>query len=124
VDRSERTSVHDVGDIVWVEFDPVLGTEQAKRSPALVLTDQSYHQRSPRAIVCPISSVPPTWPFNVSLPEGLKTKGAVLVDQVRAIDRAARMFKTIERAPMDVVTAVRAKLAVLVEIDASVFSGN
>jgi mRNA interferase MazF len=124
VDRSERTSVHDVGDIVWVEFDPVLGTEQAKRRPALVLTDQSYHQRSPRAIVCPISSVPHTWPFNVSLPEGLKTKGAVLVDQVRAIDRAARMFKIIERAPMDVVTAVRAKLAVLVEIDASVFSGN
>jgi mRNA interferase MazF len=124
VDRGEGIAVHDVGDIVWVEFDPVLGSEQAKRRPALVLTAESYHQRSPRAIVCPISSVPHIWPFNVSLPEGLKTKGAVLVDQVRTIDRAERMFRTIERAPMDVVTAVRTNLAVLVGIDASIFSGN
>jgi len=116
--------VHDVGDIVWVEFDPVLGSEQAKRRPALVLTDESYHQRSPRAVVCPISSVPRTWPFNVSLPEGLKTKGAVLVDQVRTIHRTERMFRTIERAPMNVVTAVRANLAALVGIDASILSGD
>jgi mRNA-degrading endonuclease toxin of MazEF toxin-antitoxin module len=46
------------------------------------------------------------------------------VDQVRTIDRAERMFRTIERAPMDVVTAVRTNLAVLVGIDASIFSGN
>jgi mRNA interferase MazF len=122
VGRSEQMSVHDVGDIVWVEFDPVLGSEQARRRPALVLTDESYHQRSPRAIVCPISSVPRTWPFNVSLPDGLKTRGAVLVDQVRTIHRNGRMFKTIERAPMNLVTAVRSNLAALVGIDADIFS--
>jgi mRNA interferase MazF len=116
--------VHEVGDIVWVEFDPVLGSEQGQRRPALVLTDQSYHQRSPRAIVCPISSAPRPWPFNVSLPEGLKTKGAVLVDQVRTIHRAGRMFRTIERAPREVVTAVRGNLALLVGIDIDLFSSN
>jgi mRNA interferase MazF len=116
--------VHDVGDIVWVEFDPVLGSEQAKRGPALVLTDESYHQRSLRAIVCPISSAPRPWPFNVSLPDGLKTKGAVLVDQVRTIHRTGRMFRTIERAPMELVTAVRSNLALLVGIDTDLFSGN
>jgi mRNA interferase MazF len=107
----------DAGDIAWVEFDPVRGTEQAGRRPALVLTPRNYHQQSRRAVVCPITSNFRAWPSNVSLPEGLKTKGVVLVDQVRAIDRTERMFGTIETVPADVIAEVRAKLAALLGID-------
>ena len=107
----------DVGDIAWVEFDPARGTEQAGRRPALVLTPRSYHEQSRRAVVCPITSNIRAWPSNVSLPEGLKTKGVVLVDQVRAIDRTERMFGTIETAPADVLAGVRAKLAALLGMD-------
>ena len=103
----------DAGDIAWVEFDPVRGTEQAGRRPALVLTPQAYHQRSTRALVCPITSNIRPWPFKIMLPEGLKTTGAVLVDQLRAIDRSERLFTIIERAPREVLLEALRRLAAL-----------
>ena len=103
----------DAGDIAWVEFDPVRGTEQAGRRPALVLTPQAYHQRSTRALVCPITSNIRPWPFKIMLPEGLKTTGAVLVDQLRPIDRSERLFTIIERAPREVLLEALRRLAAL-----------
>jgi mRNA interferase MazF len=107
----------DIGDIAWIEFGPVKGTEQAGRRPGLILTSLGYHQRSRRAVVCPISSNERPWAFNVRLPSGLKTHGAVLVDQIRAIERAERIFDIIERAPMDLLSDVRGRLAVLLGFD-------
>ena len=110
----------DAGDIAWVEFDPVRGTEQAGRRPALVLTPRAYHQRSRRALVCPITSNLGSWAFNVPLPPEMKTVGAVLVDQVRAVDRSQRMFAIIERASNGVLSEVKRRLAALVEIERAV----
>lgn len=107
----------DAGDIVWVDFDPVRGTEQAGRRPALVLSARSYNEESGRAVVCPVTSNPQPWPFKVFLPDALKTRGAVLVDQVRTIHRSARVFGFIERAPDNVLAEVRGKLAALLGID-------
>lgn len=106
-----------VGDIIWVEFDPIMGTEQAGRRPALVLTPRSYHEKSRRSVVCPITSNARPWAWNVHLPIGLQTKGAVLIDQVRAIDRERRMFGLIERAPDEVIGQVLGKLASLFGIN-------
>jgi len=107
----------DVGDIAWVELDPVKGAEQAGRRPALVLSDVIYHEASKRAVICPIASAARPWPFNVELPQGLKIAGVVLVDQVRTIDRAERMFDIIERAPKELLSEVRGKLAALLGFD-------
>jgi mRNA interferase MazF len=107
----------DAGDIAWVDLDPVKGTEQWGRRPALILTPLGYHQRSRRAVVCPISSTTGSWAFNVVLPQGLKTHGAVLVDQIRVIERTERMFGIIERAPTDLVLEVHAKLAALLGME-------
>lgn len=105
------------GDIAWIEFEPVLGTEQAGRRPGLIVTALIYHEQSPRAVVCPITSNAREWPFNVPLPNGLKARGVVLVDQVRTVDRARRVFDVIDRVPPEVMDEVRAKLAVLVGIE-------
>jgi mRNA interferase MazF len=107
----------DIGDIAWVEFDPVKGSEQSGRRPALVLTSRSYHQRSRRAIVCPITSREKPWAFNVPLPAGMKIRGSVLVDQIRTIEREQRMFEIIERAPGELLSDVRGRLAALLEFD-------
>lgn len=101
------------GDIVWVEFDPVLGTEQAGRRPALVLTGDAYHRVSTRAVVCPISSRRRDWPFDVPLPTGLKTVGWVLTDQVRTVHRPSRIVGAVERAPPGLLAEVRGRLAAL-----------
>lgn len=105
------------GDIAWVELDPVKGSEQVGRRPALIVSERIYHEASRRAVICPISRTERPWPFNVQLPSGLKTNGAVLVDQVRTIDRAERMFEIIERAPAAVMAEVRGRLAALLGFD-------
>jgi mRNA interferase MazF len=107
----------DVGDIAWVELDPVKGSEQAGRRPALVVSDLIYHEASKRAVICPISRSDRPWPFNVPLPPSMKTRGAVLVDQIRTIERAERMFDIIERAPIELMSDVRGKLAALLGFD-------
>lgn len=107
----------EAGDIVWVEFDPTLGTEQAGRRPALVLSDALYHDVSTRAVVCPISKTSRPWPFNVPLHGGMRTEGAVLVDQVRTIHRQTRLFQVIEKAPPALLAEVRDVLAALLGIE-------
>lgn len=114
----------DVGDIAWIDFDPVRGTEQAGRRPGLVLTPRSYHEQSKRAVVCPITSNARAWPFNVKLPEGLRTEGVVLVDQLRVIDRTQRMFAIVERVPNELLVEVRAKLAALLGVDTTIGSAG
>ena len=104
------------GDIVWVDFDPVRGTEQGGRRPAVVLTDRSFNSRDQRSIVCPITRNMTPWPTKVPLPEGMKTNGAVLADQIRSVHREGRGFRFIERAPGDVLEQVRAIVSELVGI--------
>lgn len=99
------------GDLVWLDFTPHSGHEQAGRRPAMVLSPRLYHQRCRLAIVCPITSNLSPWPWKVALPAGLKITGAILVDQVRSIDPSHARHA--DRAPQEVVADVQAKLAAL-----------
>lgn len=110
-------TVHDVGDIAWADLDPVLGTEQGERRPVLVMTSRDYNGLSGRAVICPISSSASDWLFNVPLPDGLKTRGMVLVDQVRAVHAASRLFRRIESAPAGLMLDVRIVLATMLGIE-------
>lgn len=103
----------DAGDVAWVEFDPVRGTEQAGRRPALVLSDRSYHEISSRALVCPISTRGRAWPFNVPIPAGQRIEGVILVDQIRMIHRPSRFFEILDTLPPSVIAEVRGVLAAL-----------
>lgn len=109
----------DAGDIFWVELDPVIGSEQAGRRPALVLSDRIYHEASRRAVICPITSMSREWPFNVPIPQGLRTTGVVLVDQVRAVERSGRVFDFIEKAPVVLLAEVQGRLSALLGIPLS-----
>jgi mRNA interferase MazF len=101
------------GAIVWSDLSPTLGSEQTGRRPVLVISEESYNAVSTRALVCPISTRRSDWPFNVALPAGLATQGDVLVDQVRALDQKARLFRHIEDVPPEVLEQVRARLSLL-----------
>lgn len=114
--------VHDAGDIAWADLDPVRGTEQGERRPALIMTSRRYNDMSGRAIICPITSHG-DWPFNIPLPEGLKTRGVVLVDQVRAVHRVSRVFRRIESAPVKLMLDVRIMLCGIIGIDIEALPG-
>ena len=77
------------GEIIWIDFDPQSGHEQAGRRPALVLSRAEYNQRIGRAFVCPITSKVKGYPFEVAV----KTKsvdGVVLSDHLKNVDWIAR----------------------------------
>lgn len=94
------------GDLVWVEFDPQAGHEQAGRRPALVLSPKEYNERVGLMLCCPITSRIKGYPFEVLLPDGLGITGAVLCDQVRNFDWQARRTSFIQAAPKEIVGAV------------------
>ena len=103
----------DRGSLVWVQFSPQAGSEQAGRRPAIVLTREAYHRRSRLAVVCPITSRAKGWPMEVRLPDGLPVAGVVLVDHLKSIDRHARKLEILGRAPAEVLEEIDARLAPL-----------
>ena len=98
------------GDLVWIDFDPQAGHEQAGRRPALILSPRGYHQRTNLAIVCPVTSRAKGYPFEVPLPGGLPISGVVLADQVKSIDRRARRIETAGSVPEAFLDEVLARL--------------
>ena len=103
------------GDLIWLEFDPQTGREQAKTRPALVLSPMEYNHRSSLAIVCPVTSQQKGYPFEVPLPTRLKTKGVVLSDQLKSLDWRARKARRIEKVSSATLAAVMELVAVLLK---------
>lgn len=107
--------VPESGDIVTINFDPQARREQAKRRPALVLTDRRYNQASGLAVVCPLTSKRKAYPFALPVTIG-DVEGAVLVDQVKSIDWEARGAEFHSKANPALVTKMRQYIAVLLGI--------
>lgn len=108
-----RRAAPDRGDLVWLEFDPQAGHEQAGRRPALTLSPRAYNERTDLMLCCPVTSQVKGYPFEVLLPAGGKITGAVLSDQVKCLDWKVRRAKIIAPAPRAVVEEVLAKIATL-----------
>ena len=103
------------GDLVWLDFDPQAGREQAGRRPALVLSPKSYNSKTSLAVICPITSKVKGHPFEVVLPAGRIT-GAVLSDQVASLDWVVRRAEKVTKVSDDVLAEVTAKIAALIQI--------
>ncbi|SHE72707.1 mRNA interferase MazF [Desulfofundulus australicus DSM 11792] len=103
------------GDIVWLQFNPQTGHEQAGRRPALVVSPRVYNEKVGLALFCPITSKIKGYPFEVELPEKLKVSGAVLADQIKSLDWRARRAEFACRAPAEVVAETLAKIRTLIE---------
>jgi mRNA interferase MazF len=90
------------GEIVWLEFNPQAGHEQAGRRPALVVSPGSYNRKVGLALFCPVTSQVKGYPFEVVLPPGLGVQGAILSDQVKSLDWRVRRARRIGRIPPSV----------------------
>jgi mRNA interferase MazF len=107
--------VPEAGDIATLDFDPQIGREQAKRRPALVLTDQRYNRASGLAVVCPLTSKRKPYPFALPITVG-EIEGAVLVDQLKSLDWSSRKAKFHSKAEPALVNKVRQYIGVLLAI--------
>lgn len=82
--KSSAPYCPDTFDLVWLNFDPQVGREQAGRRPAFVLSARSYNQKSGLCVVCPVTSQVKGYPFEVTIPSGA-VEGVVLADQVKSL---------------------------------------
>lgn len=106
--------VPDRGDIVWLEFTPHAGREEAGRRPALVLSPLTYNRKVGLAVFCPITSRIKGFPFEVQLPEGIDVTGVILCDHVRNLDWRFRNAKFITRVSAGVMEDVTAHVIALI----------
>lgn len=103
------------GHLIWVDFSPHAGHEQANRRPALVVSTAEFTALTRFTIVCPITSQVKRYTFEVPLPVGLPVSGVVLCDQVRSFDCVARNAVYVGDAPFEVVEEVLARIRPLFE---------
>lgn len=108
-----RTYVPDRGDIVWLQFNPQAGHEQAGHRPALVLSPAGYNRLSGLMLCCPMTSHKKGYPFEVVVTEAPDHQSVVLADQVKSLDWKVRKAVKKGTAPSDVVAETLSKLQAL-----------
>jgi mRNA interferase MazF len=74
--------------VYWVNLDPIVGREMAKRRPAVVVSDEGMNQYLDTVVVCPLTSTRhPRWRSRVGCTIA-GVEGEVAVDQIRTVSRA------------------------------------
>lgn len=110
--------VPDRGDLVWLDFTPQAGHEQAGRRPALVLSPTAYNKKSGWMLCCPVTHQSKGYPFEVAVvpapgPGAGPATGVVLADQVRCLDWRARKASKFASLTLQCMLDVSAKLKLL-----------
>lgn len=110
-----RAYVPDAGDVVWLQFDPQAGHEQAGHRPAVVLSPAIYNGKAGLAVCCPLSTKIKGYPFEV--PTQVDGQDCVvLADQVKSLDWKIRKAKKKGTVPEPVLQHVRARIKALLMI--------
>jgi mRNA interferase MazF len=104
-------SVPEAGDIVWLQFSPQAGHEQAGRRPAVVLSPASYN-RIGLMLCCPMTTKRKGYPFEVAIDDDRQS--AVLADQVKSLDWRARNAQKKGRISDLEIAQIRAKAIALI----------
>ena len=104
--------VPEVGDIVWLTFDPQAGHEQAGHRPALVLSPSAYNGKTGLMLCCPMTTQVKGYPFEVMVAG--ESPGAALADQVKSLDWVVRKAKHKGKASSTEMAEVRAKIIALI----------
>ena len=112
---ARRGYVPDASDVVWLEFDPQAGHEQAGHRPALVISPASYNGKSGLMVCCPITTRIKGHPFEV-LTMVDSVECAVLSDQIKSLDWKVRRARKKSAVSADVMIHVRAKVKALLLI--------
>ncbi len=107
-----RAYVPDVGDTVWLNFDPQVGHEQAKHRPAVVLSPANYNAKAGLFLCCPITTKVKGYPFEVLL-RG-RPISVALADQVKSLDWQARKARKKGKVLATELVEIRSKLHALI----------
>jgi mRNA interferase MazF len=115
VREASDTWVPERGDVIWLEFDPQAGREQAGRRPAVVLSPASYNAPTSRALCVPVRTKAKGYPFEVPLPDDCPVQGVAFADQVKCLDWRARHARPVATLPPSVLASRLARTRMLLE---------
>jgi len=106
--------VPDRGDLVWLQFNPQAGHEQAGKRPALVISPAAYNGKIGLSLLCPVTSKIKGYPFEVIIPQDLPIEGVILSDQVKSLDWQSRQAIFICKVPDETLAEVVSKMELLI----------
>jgi mRNA interferase MazF len=104
--------VPEAGDVVWLNFTPRAGHEQAGHRPALVISPSAYNGRTSLMICCPITTQIKNYPFEVLIAGA--PPSVVLADQVKSLDWRVRKARRKGVVSAEELAEVRAKILTLI----------
>jgi mRNA interferase MazF len=104
--------VPEAGHIVWLDFAPQVGHEQAGHRPALVLSPAAYNDKTSLMICCPMTPQIKSYPFEVIV--GNSPASVVLADQVKSLDWRVRKARHKGAVSAGELAEVRAKILALI----------
>ena len=104
--------VPESGDIVWLNFMPQAGHEQAGQRPALVLSPAAYNDKTSLMICCPMTMQIKNYPFEVLIAG--TPANVVLADQVKSLDWRVRKATRKGVVSAEELADVRAKILALI----------
>ena len=102
-------------------LEPVVGSEQGRIRPSLVIQGNILNENSPTTIVAPITSKIYTkvYPSNVevqSKDSGLKINSTILLNQIKTIDKS-RIIKKISCLNNDIMKRVNLAIKISLDLD-------
>lgn len=108
------------GEIYYADLDPVVGSEQGKRRPVLIVQNDLGNKHSPTTVIVPITcrSKKNDLPTHVTIPQlvGLVADSLALVEHIRTIDQT-RLREYLGRISDKVQDAIDKALVVSVGLD-------
>ncbi len=109
------------GDIVIVNLNPSIGSEQGKIRPALVIQNDVGNEYSPTTIIAPITSkiFSKEFPTNVILASkdsGLEKDSTILLNQIRTIDKS-RVIKRLRSVDKKLMEKVNSAIKISLDLE-------
>lgn len=92
--------------IVLVNLDPTVSSEIKKTRPCVIISPDEMNKHLQTVVIAPVTSTSKNYPTRVEL-KGHKTKGWIVLDLVRTIDRI-RVIKQIEETKLHEVVKIKA----------------
>ncbi len=72
--------------IVLVNLDPTIGIEVKKTRPCVIFSPNEMNKHLQTIVIAPITSSSKNYPTRAEI-KGNKTKGWVMIDQIRTVDK-------------------------------------
>ena len=89
------------GDIVFLDFSPQSGHEQAGRRPGVIISNDQFFIKTKLAVVCPITNTSNKFPLHIILDNRTNTTGVILTEHMKCLDVISRNIQFVEKLPED-----------------------